>query len=160
MAKLQGCQFIQISVDGKVISGSSQEESHSKWFEGYSPAGPTIIFQTDGGIFDTCHISVLTSKEIGTLYEHCLKRGHKKIDITVVHRGTDKLDKNYETQRVIYHDCIINFLNFEHKEDLFMNLAFTVQGDVEVTFNVPDDDGKKLTKIGPIKYDIQKKQIA
>lgn len=36
MAKLKDCQFIKITIDGKDIAGSSEEQTYKGWMEGYS----------------------------------------------------------------------------------------------------------------------------
>jgi len=159
MAKLKDCQFIEISIDNKVVSGSSEEKKYSKWMEGYSPAGLSTYAGADGTYFESCHASILVTKETSSLYEQYLKRGYKKIAITIVHRGSDQFDPDYEIQRTVYNDCKISSLNFEQREKLFMNLSFTFEGMVEVTFNVPNATETGLDKIGPIKYDIPEKAL-
>lgn len=159
MAKLQDCQFIQINIDGKIVDGSSEEKSYIKWMEGYSPAGLSTYAGADGAYFESCHASILVTKETSNLYEQYLKRGYKKIIITIVHRGSDHLDQNYEIQRTVYNDCKINSLNIAMQDKLFMNLSFTFEGMVELTLNVPNATDEALDKIGPIKYDIPKKAL-
>lgn len=159
MAKLQDCQFIQINIDGKIIDGSSEEKSYIKWMEGYSPAGLATYAGADGAYFESCYASILVTKETSNLYEQYLKRGYKKIIITIVHRGSDHLDQNYEIQRTVYNDCKINSLNIAMQDKLFMNLSFTFEGMVELTLNVPNATDEALDKIGPIKYDIPKKAL-
>ncbi|MEW7314515.1 hypothetical protein AB1E22_17735 [Buttiauxella gaviniae] len=159
MAKLKDCQFIQITIDGKDVAGSSEEKKYKGWMEGYSPAGLSTYAGRDGTYFESCDASILVTKETSTLYEQYLKRGYKKISITIVHRGSDQFDQDYEIQRSVYNDCKFNSLNFEMREKLFMNLSFTYEGMVEVTFNVPNALETGLDKIGPIKYDIPEKAL-
>lgn len=159
MAKLKDCQFIKITIDGKDIAGSSEEQTYKGWMEGYSPAGLTTYSGPDGTYFESCNASIQVTKETSSLYEQYLKRGYKKITITIVHRGSDQFDKDYEIQRTVYNDCKFSSLSFDMREKLFMNLSFTYEGMVEVTFNVPDVKETGLDKIGPIKYDIPEKNL-
>lgn len=159
MAKLNDCQFIKITIDGKDVAGSSVESTYKSWMEGYSPAGLTTYSGADGTYFEMCSASIQVTKESSTLYEHYLKRGYKKISITIVHRGSDHLDKDYEIQRTVYNDCKFNSLSFDMREKLFMNLTFSCEGMIEVTFNVPNAQDTGLDKIGPIKYDIPEKAL-
>lgn len=159
MAKLKDCQFIKITIDGKDIAGSSEEATYKGWMEGYSPAGLSTYSGSDGTVFDVCNAVIQVTKETSNLYEQYLKRGYKKITITIVHRGSDQFDKDYEIQRSVYNDCKFNSLSFEMREKLFMNLSFFYEGMVEVTFNVPNADETGLDKIGPIKYDIPEKSL-
>lgn len=159
MAKLKDCQFIKITIDGKDIAGSSEEQTYKGWMEGYSPAGLTTYSGPDGTYFESCNASIQVTKETSNLYEQYLKRGYKKIAITIVHRGSDQFDKDYEIQRTVYNDCKFSSLSFDMREKLFMNLSFTYEGMVEVTFNVPDVKETGLDKIGPIKYDIPEKSL-
>ena len=159
MAKLKDCQFIKITIGGKDIAGSSEEQTYKGWMEGYSPAGLTTYSGPDGTYFESCNASIQVTKETSSLYEQYLKRGYKKIAITIVHRGSDQFDKDYEIQRTVYNDCKFSSLSFDMREKLFMNLSFTYEGMVEVTFNVPDVKETGLDKIGPIKYDIPEKSL-
>jgi hypothetical protein len=159
MAKLQDCQFIEIKIDGAAVSGSSEEATYKNWMEGFAPAGLSTIAGPDGAFFDVIHSSILVTKESSKLYEKYLKRGYKNIVITIVHRGSDKLDQDYEIQRTVYDNCNFHSLNFEMRDQFFMDLAFTFEGAVEVTFNVPNASDDGLDKVGPIKYDIPQKKI-
>ena len=159
MAKLQDCQFIQISIDNKIIAGSSEETTYKGWMEGYSPAGLATYSGADGTYFESCSASIQVTKETSSLYEQYLKRGYNKITITIVHRGSDQYKKDYEIQRSVYNDCKFNSLSFDMRDKLFMNLSFSYEGMVEVTFNVPNSTETGLDKIGPIKYDIPKKEL-
>jgi len=159
MAKLKDCQFIEIKIDNKVVSGSSEEKKYKNWMEGYSPAGLTTYSGADGTYFESCNVSILVTKETSNLYEQYLKRGYKQIVITIVHRGSDQYDQDYEIQRSVYNDCKFNSLSFDMREKLFMNLSFSYEGMVEVIFNVPNATETGLDKIGPIKYDIPEKAL-
>lgn len=159
MAKLKDCQFIKITIDGKDIAGSSEEKKYKGWMEGFSPAGLTTYSGPDGTYFESCSASILVTKETSNLYEQYLKRGYKKIAITIVHRGSDQFDQDYEIQRSVYNDCKFSSLSFDMRDKLFMNLTFGYEGVVEVTFNVPNALETGLDKIGPIKYDIPEKAL-
>ncbi|WP_312414947.1 hypothetical protein [Pseudescherichia sp.] len=159
MAKLKDCQFIEIKIDNKVISGSSEEKKYSKWMEGYAPAGLNTVAGPDGTYFDAIQMSIMVTKETSSLYEQYLKRGYKEIVITIVHRGSDQYDPDYEIQRTVYNNCKIQSLNFEMRDKLFMDLSFIFEGMVEVTFNVPNAAETGLDKIGPVKYDIPEKAL-
>ncbi|WP_330984097.1 MULTISPECIES: hypothetical protein [Enterobacterales] len=159
MAKLPDCQFIEIKIDNKIISGSSEESAYKNWMEGYAPAGLATVSGPDGTYFDSIQSSILVTKETSNLFEQYLKRGYKEIVITIVHRGSDKLNQNYEIQRTVYNNCKIQSLNFEMRNKLFMDLSFAFEGTVEVTFNVPNTAETALDKIGPIKYDIPQKAL-
>lgn len=159
MAKLQDCQFIEIKIDGKVVSGSSEEDTYKNWMEGYSLPGLTIISGADGAYFDAIRASILMTKESSQLYEKYLKRGYKNIVISIVHRGSDKLNQSYEVQRIVYEKCKLQSLNIELRDHLFMDLLFSFEESVEVTFNVPNTKDDALDKIGPIKYSIPRKNI-
>ncbi|MEZ2578330.1 hypothetical protein [Buttiauxella ferragutiae] len=159
MAKLQDCQFIEIKIDNKVVSGSSEEKQYSKWMEGYAPAGLNTYSGPDGTYFDAMNMSVLVTKDTSNLFEQYLKRGYKNIVTTIVHRGSDKLGQNYEIQRAVYSDCRIQSLNFEMRDQLYMNLSFVFEGVIEVTFNVPNAKDDGLDKIGPVKYSIPEKVL-
>lgn len=159
MAKLNDCQFIKINIDGKDIVGSSVETTYKDWMEGYAPAGLMTFSGPDGTYFEPGNVSILVTKDTAALYEHYLKRGYKKITITIVHRGSDQFDKDYEIQRIAYTDCKFNSLSFEMRDKLFMSLSFSFEGMVELTFNVPNTQETGLDKIGPIKYDIPEKTL-
>lgn len=159
MAKLQDCQFIEIKIDNKVVSGSSEEKEYSKWMEGYAPAGLNTYSGADGTYFDSLNMSVAVTKDTSNLYEQYLKRGYKNIVITIVHRGSDKLGHNYEIQRTVYSDCKIQCLNFKMHDQLYMELSFIFEGVIEVIFNVPNAKDDGLEKIGPIKYSIPEKVL-
>jgi hypothetical protein len=159
MAKLKDCQFIKITIDGKDVGGSSEEATYKGWMEGFSPAGLATYSGSDGTYFTPCSAAIQVTKETSNLYEQYLKRGYKKIVITIVHRGSDKYDKDYEIQRTVYNDCNLSSLSFDMREQLFMNLSFSYEGMVEVTFNVPNAKETGLDKIGPIKYDIPEKSL-
>ena len=156
---MKDCQFIEIKIDNKVVSGSSEEKKYKNWMEGYSPAGLTTYSGADGTYFESCNVSILVTKETSNLYEQYLKRGYKQIVITIVHRGSDQYDQDYEIQRSVYNDCKFNSLSFDMREKLFMNLSFSYEGMVEVIFNVPNATETGLDKIGPIKYDIPEKAL-
>lgn len=160
MAKLQDCQFIEIKIDGNTVAGSSEEATYKNWMEGYAPAGLNTIAGPDSAFFDAINASVLVTKESSKLYEKYLNRGYKNIVITIVHRGSDKLNQNYEIQRTVYDNCNFHTLNFEMRDKLFMDLSFTFEESVEVTFNVPNTKDDGLDKVGPIKYNIPAKKIA
>ncbi|EMM7535729.1 hypothetical protein AADS61_004307 [Escherichia coli] len=159
MAKLNDCQFIKITIDGKDIAGSSVETTYKGWMEGYAPAGLMTYSGADGTYFEPGNVAIQATKETSALYEHYLKRGYKKITVTIVHRGSDQFDKDYEIQRAVYNGCKFNSLSFDMREKLFMNLSFSFEGMVEVTFNVPNAQETGLDKIGPIKYDIPEKTL-
>ncbi|PIJ48242.1 hypothetical protein BL250_14420 [Erwinia sp. OLTSP20] len=159
MAKLQDCQFIEIKIDGKVVSGSSEETNYKNWMEGYAPAGLATIAGPDGIYFDSVHISILATKQTSELYEKYLNRGYKNITITIVHRGSDKLNQNYEIQRTVYDSCNFQSLNFEMRDKFFIDLTFTFEESVQVTFNVPNTKDDGLDKVGPTKYSIPQKKI-
>lgn len=159
MAKLQNCQFIEIKIDGKTVAGSSEETTYKNWMEGYAVAGLPAIAGPDSVLFDTVHTSVLVTKESSELYEKYLKRGYKNVVITIVHRGSNKLNEDYEIQRTVYENCKFNRFNFEMREQLFMDVSFTFEESVEVTFNVPNAKDDSLDKVGPIKYSIPAKKI-
>lgn len=159
MAKLQDCQFIEIKIDNKVISGSSEEKKYSKWMEGYAPVGINTVSGPDGTYFDSVNMSIMVTKETSSLYEQYLKRGYKNIVITIVHRGSDQYDPDYEIQRSVYNNCKIQSLNFEMRDKLFMDIGFIFEGQIDVTFNVPNATESGLDKVGPIKYDIPEKTL-
>ena len=160
MSKLQDCQFIEIKIDNKVISGSSEESSYKNWMEGYVQAGLETLSTPDGIFFTSVQASILVTKETSNLFESYLKRGYKEIVVSVVHRGSDKYEQNYEIQRTVYNTCNFCGLKFaQHDGKLFMALSFTFEGTVEVTFNVPKADDSGLDKIGPIKYNIPQKSL-
>jgi hypothetical protein len=159
MAKLKDCQFIEIKIDNKVISGSSEEKNYSKWMEGFAPAGISTISGPDGTHFDSVYMSLVVTKQSSDLFEQYLKRGYKEISVTIVHRASDKYSQNYESQRTVYGTCNIQRFDYEMRDMLFMNLSFEFTGTVEITFNVPNDNETGLDKIGPIKYDIPKKTL-
>ncbi|NIF59522.1 hypothetical protein F3J27_14820 [Enterobacter sp. Ap-916] len=159
MAKLQDCQFIEVKIDGKTIAGSSEEKKYSKWMEGYAPAGLNTFSGPDGTYFDSVQMSILVTKETSKIFENYLKRGHKDVTITIVHRGSDKFDADYEIQRAIYSTCTIQSLSFEMRDQLFINLTFSFEGMVEVVFNVANATESGLDKIGPIKYSIPEKVL-
>ncbi|MFS7305100.1 hypothetical protein [Rahnella inusitata] len=50
-------------------------------------------------------------------------------------------------------------MNFEKRDQLFLNMSFSFEGAVEVTFYAPNADETALDQIGPIKYDIPKKAL-
>ncbi|MCG5129778.1 hypothetical protein L2X78_19640 [Enterobacter mori] len=160
MAKLQDCQFIEIKIDGNTVAGSSEEATYKNWMEGFVPAGLTTIAGPDGTHFDTVRGSVLVTKESSELYEKYLKRGYKNIVITIVHRGSDKLNQDYEIQRTVYENCNFTSLSFEMRDQLFMEFTFNFEESVQVTFNVPNAKDDGLDKVGPIKYSIPQKKIA
>lgn len=160
MSKLEGCQFIQITIDGEVINGASEEKKYLNWLEGYSPAGLATYVVPNDVHFDTQHISVVATEKIGTLFEKVLKRGgYKSIIITVVHRGSCALDPDYETQRTTYTNCKINSFAYDLRDRLYVNISFTVEKMIELTLQVPNDKNNALSKIGPIKYDIAEKTL-
>lgn len=159
MAKLKDCQFIEIKIDGNVISGSSEEKKYNKWMEGYASGGISTVSGQDGAYFDHVNMSILMTKDTSSFYEYYLKRGYKEIIITIVHRGSDQFDQDYEVQRTVYTKCKINSLSIERRDDLFMNIIFSLEGMIEVVFNVPNANGSGLDKIGPIKYDIPEKAL-
>ncbi|WP_336818541.1 MULTISPECIES: hypothetical protein [unclassified Cedecea] len=159
MAKLQDCQFIEVKIDGKTIAGSSEEKKYSKWMEGYAPAGLNTFSGPDGTYFDSVQMSILVTKETSKIFENYLKRGHKDVTITIVHRGSDKFDADYEIQRAVYSTCTIQSLSFEMRDQLFINLTFSFEGMVEVVFNVANATESGLDKIGPIKYSIPEKVL-
>ncbi|HHR6132082.1 TPA: hypothetical protein ACS72K_003727 [Providencia alcalifaciens] len=159
MAKLLDCQFIEVKIDNNVVKGSSEEATYKDWMEGYSPMGLSSAAGPDGVFFDVIQTSILVTKDSSKLYEKYLNRGYKNIVLTIVHRGSDKLSPDYEIQRTVYTNCNFYSLNFEMRDQLFMDLAFTFEGAVEVTFNVPNAKDDGLDKVGPIKYDIPQKKI-
>ncbi|EAM2857701.1 hypothetical protein AIR33_23555 [Salmonella enterica] len=163
MPKLQECQFLQIKVDGKEIGGTSEEKNYTGWMEGFAPVGLSAFANTDGAYFDPVDISLIVTKASGSIFEHFLKRGYKNITITVVHRGSDRFDQNYESQRTIYDNCKIYNISFMKDEGeegrLFMKLSIIPEGDVEVTFNVPNSKDTALEKIGPVRYSIPEKML-
>ncbi|WP_336708448.1 MULTISPECIES: hypothetical protein [unclassified Cedecea] len=156
---MQDCQFIEVKIDGKTIAGSSEEKKYSKWMEGYAPAGLNTFSGPDGTYFDSVQMSILVTKETSKIFENYLKRGHKDVTITIVHRGSDKFDADYEIQRAVYSTCTIQSLSFEMRDQLFINLTFSFEGMVEVVFNVANATESGLDKIGPIKYSIPEKVL-
>ncbi|MRT15087.1 hypothetical protein GJV07_22670 [Enterobacteriaceae bacterium RIT711] len=159
MSKLKDCQFIEIKIDNKLISGSSEEKDYKQWMEGFVQAGLSTMAGPDGTYFDSVNLSILATKESSSLFENYLQRGYNDISFTIVHRASDKYSKNYEAQRTVYNTCNIQRLDYEMREHLFINLSFSFEGTLEVTFNVPNDTETGLDKIGPIKYDIPKKEL-
>lgn len=160
MPKLQDCQFIQISIDNKELKGSSEEEKYKNWFEGYSPVGLATSSGPDGAYFEYGNFSVVVTKDASNLYEKFLSRGYKQITITIVHRGSNSTDKDYEIQRCVYKGCNFSYLNFVMDDNkLFISCSFRFDQSVVVTFNVPNADGTALDKIGPITYDIPQKTL-
>ncbi|WP_237932224.1 hypothetical protein [Buttiauxella sp. S19-1] len=159
MSKLKDCQFIELKIDNAVIAGSSEEETYKNWMEGYAPPGLSTMSGPDGTYFDAAKVSILVTKETSDLYEKYLKRGYKNITITVVHRGSDKLNQDYEIQRTVYDNCNFQSLSFVMQDQLFMDMSFTFEESVETTFNVPNAKDDGLDKVGPIKYNIPQKKI-
>ncbi|TPG64280.1 hypothetical protein [Ewingella americana] len=159
MSKLENCQFIQISIDGNTVDGNCEEADYKSWNEGYLPVSLSTYSGPDGTYFDSASISILVTEKTSTLYEKYLSRGYKKINITLVYRGSNKLNANYEIQRTVYTDCRLNSLNFEMRDHLFLNLNFSVEQEIEVTFNVPNKDDSALDKVGPVKFDIPTKKL-
>ncbi|RDA61900.1 hypothetical protein DVH07_18295 [Hafnia paralvei] len=160
MPKLQECQFIKIEIDGKSVGGTSEEKDYTGWMEGYCPIGLSAFSNVDGIYFDSVQLSLLVTKDTGNFYEQILKRGYKNLTFTIVNRGSDKFDQNYEVQRTVYSDCKIYNMTFERTdEDLFMNLSMVPEGTVEVTFNVPNSKDNGIDKIGPTKYSIHEKKL-
>ncbi|EAB8795102.1 hypothetical protein DU854_17270 [Salmonella enterica subsp. enterica] len=159
MAKLVDCQFVNIKIDNKTIAGSSEERTYQGWMEGYVPAGMSTLSGPDGTYFDSVQMSILVTKETSKLYEQYLKRGYKNINITIVHRGSDQYDPDYEIQRTVYDNCHFQSLNFVMREKLFMDVSFIYEGLVELTLNVPNANETGLDKIGPVKYDIPEKTL-
>lgn len=159
MAKLQDCQFIEVKIDGKTVAGSSLEKKYSKWMEGFAPAGLQTFSGPDGIYFESVQMSILVTKETSKLYENYLQRGHKDITITIVHRGSDQFDADYEVQRSVYTNCSLQSLSFEMRDKMFMNLTFSFEGVVETVLNVANEKEDGLDKIGPIKYSIPEKVL-
>lgn len=159
MAKLQDCQFIEIKIDGKAVAGASEEKNFNKWMEGFSEIGLASFSGPDGTYFDGQQISILVTKETGDLFEKLLQRGYKDITITIVHRGSDQYEKDYEVQRTVYTSCKVFNMNFVMREHMFMDITFTFEGNLEITFNVPNSTSNGLDKIGPIKYSIPEKAL-
>lgn len=160
MPKLQDCQFIKIEFDKKAIGGTSEEKDYKGWMEGYSPFGLSAFSSIDGVFFDVNQLTLIVTKDSGTLFEQFLKRGYKDITFTIVHRASDQFDQNYESQRTTHTNCEINSMQFgmlEEKTTLL--LSFVTKGTVEVLFNVPNAAGDGLEKVGPIKYSIPEKTL-
>lgn len=157
MAKLPDCQFIEIEIDNKKIAGSSEEEKYKGWMEGYSSLGLSTYSGPDGTYFESGSASIQVTKDTSELYSKYLKRGYKEIIITIVHRGSDHANPDYEIQRTVYKDCKINSLNFDMRDRLFMNITFTCEKEITVTFEVPDGTDNGLDKIGPMTYNIPEK---
>lgn len=162
MAKLTNCQFIKINMNGKDLTGSCEEKNYLKWMEGYSERGLSSYNQHDGPAFDSNLIKIQMTQESSSLYENYLQRGYKKINITVVHRESNEFAGEYESQRVVYEDCVIHALNIRHAEDysMFMDLSFHCKGSVEATFNVANAEDTGMSKVGPVKFDLAKHKIA
>lgn len=172
MSKTQDCQFIQIKVDGKPIEGASVEKNYKGWMEGYAPTGLSSVAGPDGAYFDPVNLFIFVTPKTGMLYEQYLKRGHKKIEITIVHRGSDQYSADYEIQKTVYQGCIINriFLGMYGENGMYsenigetklcMDVSFRFTESVEVTFNVPNSNGDALEQVGPIKYLIPEKSLA
>ncbi|MFQ6247188.1 hypothetical protein ACLMPP_22310 [Yersinia enterocolitica] len=155
MAKLSGCQFIKITVDGKEIKGASEEEPYKGWMEGYAPTGLQAYSGVDGASFNSVTMSLLITKEISALYETYLKRGYKQIDVTIVVRNSNKFGSQYESMRMEYSDCNLEYMVIETVDgQLFLNTSISVDGSVQVTMQVPNSTDTELDKIGPINYDI------
>lgn len=159
MSKLENCQFVEIKIDKTAVSGSSEESTYKGWLEAYSPPGLTTIFGKDGVHFDVVRASILMTEGSTELFEKYLKRGYKEIDITIVYRGSDKFDQNYEVLRIVYENCNFHSLNIELREHLFMDVMFSFDKSVACTFNVPNNAGDALAKMGPITYSIPQKNI-
>lgn len=167
MSKLPDCQFIEIKIDNKVLAGSSEVSKYKEWMEGYASQWLVSYSGVDGAFFSDIHLSILVTKGNYSIFEEYLKRGSKEITITVVHRGSDEHEGDYEIQRTIYQKCNIKNFSFDiksHKQSgngvmLFMDLFFSFSDTIEVTFNVPNADASGLEKIGPIKYSIPLKDI-
>lgn len=160
MAKLQDCQFFKIKIDGKEIKGASEEEAYKGWMEGFTPTGLQAYSGVDGATFDSVSMSWLMTKESSEIYEAYLKRGHKKIDVMIVIRGSDKFGTQYESLRVEYTDCSFQYMSLETNEGrLYLNTSITVEGAVQVTMQVPNSTDSGLDKIGPINYNIAAKAL-
>lgn len=153
MSKLNDCQFIKITIDGKDMAGSCEEKKYLNWMEGYAPKGITSYAYKEGPGFEQVHVSILATKDTGTLFEKYLQRGYKNINIITVHRGSDQFNKDYEIQRTVFEDCKFLGMGFRNSDDgLFIEFNFGFTGSVEVTFNVPNAKANGLDKIGPINY--------
>lgn len=159
MAKLQDCQFIEFKIKDKAVKGSSEEAKYKGWMEGYSAVGLSTAAGPDGVYFYASNMSIAVTKETSDLYSKYLMRGYSDVTITIVHRGSDKYNTDYEIQRSVYQNCKVQSLNFVMRETMYMDIDFIFEGSVELTLNVPNADETGLDKIGPIKYDIPQKKI-
>lgn len=150
----------KFTVDGKEIKGASEEESYKEWMEGFAPASLQAYSGIDGATFAPVTISLLMTKESSLLYETYLKRGHKKINVTIVVRNSDKFGSLYESFKVEYEDCQFQYMTVESIEGrLFLCTSVIVDGSVQVTMQVPNNTDTGLDKIGPVKYDIAAKVL-
>ena len=152
MAKLEECQFIQIKIDGKALTGTSEESEYQGWMEGYASGGLQAYSGTDGVVFDAINVSLLMTPGCGSLLEAYLRRGYKNIDCTVVTRSSDKFGGTYESLKIEYTDT-------EFEGRLFLCTSVIVRGTVRVTMQVPNDKDTGLEKVGPICYDIAAKKL-
>jgi hypothetical protein len=160
MAKLQDCQFFEIKIDGKILAGLSEEEKYKGWIEGFMAPGLQSISGPDGIYFDPIRLTLTMCDGTRELYEKFVKRGYQDLTITVVHRGSSQLNGDYEIQRTVFSDCKFQSFDFEPRDqNMFANVSLTFVGGVELTFNIPNAQGKGIDKIGPIKYNIPQKKL-
>ncbi|WP_336844951.1 hypothetical protein [Providencia rettgeri] len=159
MLKLESTQFIQIKIDNKAISGTCKEKDYLNWIEGNVSSSFSSALGHDGAEFDSIHMMLRVSSDTKDLFEKYLLRGEKGIDITIVHRGSDKIKQSYEVQKTECKDCRIDYLNFEITEYLVMNIIFKCMKTIGVTFLVENSAGTGHDKIGPITYDMQQKTL-
>ena len=160
MAKLQDCQFIKVKIDGKELKGASEEDTYKDWMEGYAPVNLQAYSGIDGATYAPVTLSLLMTKESSEIYETYLKRGYKRIDVTIVHRNSDKFGVLYESLNVEYQDRQFQYITFESIDGrLFLCTSVIVEGAVQVTMQVPNSTDTGLDKVGPIKYDIAAKAL-
>ncbi|WP_096930141.1 hypothetical protein [Escherichia coli] len=160
MAKLQDCQFIKVKIDGKELKGASEEDTYKDWMEGYAPVNLQAYSGIDGATYAPVTLSLLMTKESSEIYETYLERGYKRIDVTIVHRNSDKFGVLYESLNVEYQDCQFQYITFENIDGrLFLCTSVIVEGAVQVTMQVPNSTDTGLDKVGPIKYDIAAKAL-
>ncbi len=103
-------------------------------------------------------MQIKVTKETKSILENFFKRGGKKITIEIVRREATEVESSYSSYTVIYEDCRVHDLLLAHDQasNLMVELSFTPRESVSIELNIPSSDRKKMDKIGPIVYNLQK----
>ncbi|EER0880423.1 hypothetical protein ACSC77_004068 [Escherichia coli] len=162
MAKHHNHEFVRLTIDGKVLSGASEETQYKEWFEAQNTAGLQLYAGIDGPLFDVTTVNLVASPGTGALLEAFLKRGYHDIKIEIVSRSSDKFSDSYESVKTVYFGCSIHeiMIKADDEDVLLTRISFTPEDKVEITLQVPNKDDGALEKIGPITYDIAAKNLA